>query len=94
MALGFNVRVYGEVFGPDPYIGADPFSNANAYSQAMVNNFPTSLPIFHPLSQGVQLAGGGAYMYSVIEIPPTGLNKHSRKYAVMQTVAQLDTLRG
>lgn len=89
MAQSFSVRVYGEVQGADPYTSS--FTRSDAYSSALVNNFPAQNVLIHPVSPGQQI--GSAYVYSIIEVPPTGLNIHSRKYAVQESVATLATLR-
>ena len=81
--------VYGIVQGGPPYRGADPFSRQITFPAAVVMSFPTADTLFHPTSQGVRF--GNYYVYSVIEVPATGLNQPSTKYAASTSVAALVT---
>lgn len=91
-AAHISARIYGEVQGQPPYIGATPFSRQVNYSASGIANIPTTGTIFHPLSQGIQF--GSSYCYSIIEVLPNALQQYSRKLATDQTVAQLATLAG
>ena len=84
--------VYGTVKGAPPYIGATPFAEQNTFSQQVSMSFPTSGTIFHPTTQGIRF--GNNYVYSVIEVQPTGLNQPSNKYASSDSVATLATNAG
>lgn len=91
-AAHFTAGIYGEVQGPPPYIGANPFSRQVNYSTPAALSMPTTGTIFHPLSQGILF--GSKYCYSIIEILPQGLQQYSRKLATDQTVATLATSAG
>ena len=84
-----SANVYGMVQGGPPYRGADPFSRQITFPAMTVMSFPTEGTTFHPLSQGVRF--GSYYAYSVIEVPATGLNQQSQKYAASNSVATLVT---
>jgi hypothetical protein len=92
MATHFTTWVYGMVQGGPPYRGANPFSRQITFPQQVQMSFPTEGTIFHPTSQGVRF--GNNYVYSVIEINPTGLNQQSEKYASSDSVATLATAAG
>ena len=88
----FNAWIYGEVQGSDPGAGAPPtYSRIIDYTAAQsgIKGFPSQGVLFHPLSP-VQTIGGISCA-AIIEIFPTGLNVHSRKYATDATVATLTT---
>lgn len=89
---GFITRVYGAIQGAPPYIGAQPFSEQVAFSQGQIANFPSTGTEIWPLSQGIQF--GNMYCYSIVIVPPSGLQQYGKKYATDQTVATLATLRG
>jgi hypothetical protein len=91
-AAHFTAGIYGEVQGQPPYIGANPFSRQNNYSQQAILSMPTEGVIFHPLSQGILFSK--TFCYSIIEILPGGLQQYSRKLATNQTVATLATAAG
>lgn len=91
----FSVRVYGEVEGQPPYAGTTPFSKVTAYDseQAQITAFPSNDVQIWAVNPG-QTLDGRNYVYSIIIVPPTGLNTHGRKYAAQQSVATLATLTG
>ena len=94
-AAHFSTRVYGAVQGNPPYANADgqtEFSRTIDYSYAGVVSFPTTGTAFFPLPNGVIV--GGAYVYSVIQVAPTGLNQHGQQYVTDSSVATLATLAG
>lgn len=81
--------VYGMVEGGPPYRGANPFSRQITFPAPVSMSFPTGPTLFHPTSQGVRF--GNYYVYSVIEVPASGLNQQSQKYATSSSVATLAT---
>lgn len=91
----FQVRVYGEIEGQPPYAGSTPFSKVTAYDStaAQVTTFPSNDVQIWAVNPG-QTLNGINYVYSVIIVPPTGLNTHGRKYVAQQTPATLATLTG
>lgn len=91
-AAHFTTWVYGLVQGGPPYRGASPFARQITFPAQVSMSFPTEGTVFHPLSQGVRF--GSNYVYSVIEINPTGLNQPSTKYASSDSVATLATAAG
>lgn len=97
-ASAFSAYIYGEIQGQPPFAGTQPFSRATAYSANARGNrsFPVQGTEVHPVTPGVQLSGGGAYIYSIIEVFATGLTggQESRKYASSDSVATLATNRG
>ena len=85
-----TANVYGMVQGGPPYVGTN-LTNPNFWDSPVSMNFPTAGTIFHPVSPGAQVNNTGNYIYSIIEVQPTGLNVHSVKYASNQSVATLAT---
>jgi hypothetical protein len=94
----FSAYIYGEIQGQPPFAGSQPFSRAYAYSANARGNrsFPVSGTVVHPVNPGVQLSGGGAYIYAIIEEVPGGLTTgaDTKKYATSTSVATLATARG
>lgn len=90
-AAHVTANVYGMVQGGPPYIGATPFARQITFPSPVVMSFPVSAT-FAPTSQGI--AFGSNYVYSIIEMPPTGLNVHGDKYAAGESVATLATAAG
>lgn len=96
-AAHVTVNVYGQVFGRPPYIGEtdeDAFSNFVVWDSATSMSFPTTGTIFHPVTPGQQVGNTSNYIYSVIEVQPTGGNVESNKFASNQSVATLATNAG
>lgn len=94
-AAHFSTRIYGEVEGQPPFqnaSGAAAFSRTKDWPASGIVSLPTTGTTFFPLANGVQV--GGAYVYSVIELAPTGLNVHGTKYVTDTSVASLATLAG
>lgn len=88
----FNAWIYGEVQGNDPGAGAPPtYSRYIDYTAAQsgIKGFPSVGVIFHPLSPAQTV--GGISCNSIIEVQPTGLNVHPRKYASDALVTTLTT---
>lgn len=91
-AAHVTTLVYGTIQGAPPYIGSNPFSNQNTFSQPVSMSFPTEGTIFHPTTQGIRF--GNYYVYSIIEVQATGLNQPSTKYGSSDSVATLATNAG
>jgi len=93
MAVHVTAGIYGQVWGQPPYIGTtsqDAFTNFTAWSAIQSISLPTTGTIFHPVSPGQQVGNSTTnYIYSVIEVQPTGLNQQSTKYACGSSVATL-----
>jgi hypothetical protein len=81
--------IYGMVQGGPPYIGSDPFARTIVFSEQVKMNFPTLGTVFHPTTQGIRF--GSNYVYSVVEVNPTGLNQQSVKFGSSDSVATLAT---
>lgn len=87
-----TANVYGTVQGQPPFGAALSSPDRSIFwATPVAMNFPTTGTVFHPVSPGVQVAGTSNYIYSVIEVQPTGLNVHGVKYASNQSVATLAT---
>lgn len=91
-AAHFSAFVYGMVQGAPPYRGSSPFARQINFPAGTIMSFPTAGTTFSPTNQGVRF--GSNYVYSVIEVAPTGLNQPSAKYAAGESVATLATLAG
>jgi len=96
MAVAFSTRIYGQVEGAPPYTnhaGASNFSRVIDWNYTPVMNFPAGTGIqISPLPNGTLV--GGAYVYSVIQVAPSGLNVHGEQYVSDSSAASLATLRG
>ncbi|MBP9720569.1 MAG: hypothetical protein KBD02_04840 [Bacteroides sp.] len=91
-AAHVTANVYGMVQGAPPYVGAEPFARQINFPTPAVMSFPTAGTVFTPTSQGIRF--GNNYVYSIIEVAPTGLNVHGAKYAAGESVATLATAAG
>lgn len=97
MAQGFSVRIYGKINQDPPYVpdaagNLDALQAAYDSDQAQVANISASIVNVWPISNPGAVVNGVS-CYSVIEVPPSGLNVHGDKFIAQQTVAQLATLR-
>lgn len=95
-AAHVSARIYGEIEGNPPFQdanGATAFSRVKPYPSAQVASLPTGVTNFWALPNGYQMPSG-SYVYSVIEIVPSGLNIHSEKYVSDQSAATLATNAG
>lgn len=88
MATHFLARIYGEIQGAPPF---DDISRVISYDNASVVSLPNEGNVFYPLPTGLQMASG-AYCYSVIIVPPSGLNVHGAKLVSDQSATTLNTL--
>ena len=86
--------IYGSIAGQPPYTGTKPFSNFNAWDTPAQMSFPTTGTVFHQVNPGQQVGNTSNYIYSVIEVQPTGLNQQSQKYASNVLIATLATNAG
>lgn len=94
MAVHFNARVYGEVQGSAPFARTNSSGQVESsltrvidFPFAGINSFPTDGVQLFPLPNGVLV--GGAYVYTVIQLPPSGLNVHGMKYVTDSSVTAL-----
>jgi hypothetical protein len=93
-AAHFSARIYGAINGNPPFTdgdGASAFSLSTKFNYAGVASFPTTGVSFWPLPNGFDM-GGGAYVYSVIRVEPSGLNVHGAQYVTDSSTATLATL--
>jgi len=95
MAAQVTTRVYGMIQGNPPFADANgqtAFSREIDFSFAGRVSFPTTGTAFFPLPNGVKI--GGAFVYSVIQVAPSGLNIHPTQFVTDSSVATLATLAG
>lgn len=93
---GFSTRIYGEIHGNPPYsnsAGATSFDRVIAYNPSGIQSLPSNAVNIVPLPNGYQMPNG-AYVYSVIQLPPSGLNIHGTQLVTDSSVATLATSRG
>lgn len=96
MAAHFTTRVYGFIEGSPPYTnaaGQSAFSRAVDYSPAPLASLPTDGTVFFALPNGYQMASG-KYVYSVIQVPASGLQTHGVQYVTDSSVTTLATAVG
>lgn len=87
-----TANVYGMMEGQPPFgTGLGSPSRSVFWDTPVSMNFPTTGTVFHPVSPGIQVNNTSNYIYSIIEVQPTGLNVHGAKYASNQSVATLAT---
>ncbi len=93
-AAHVTAGVYGTIAGQPNYTKTDPnkdFSNFNVWSAPAQMSFPTTGTVFHEVNPGVRVGTSSNYIYSVIEVLPTGLTpiNESAKYASNVAIATL-----
>src|SRR3954464_7372485 len=95
-AAHVTVNVYGTVAGQPPFPNgqANQFTSFIPWATPGAMSFPTTGTVFHPVNPGVQVGNTSNYIYSIVEVQPTGLNVNSAKYASNQLVATLATNAG
>lgn len=98
-AAHVTANVYGQVYGQPPYQGTtqnNAFANFVVWDSPTSMSFPTTGTIFHPVTPGQQVGLTSNYIYSVIEVIPSGLvpGGEGNKYATNQSVATLATNAG
>jgi hypothetical protein len=87
-----TANVYGMAQGSPPFgAGLSQPTRTFNWDTPVSMNFPTTGTIFHPVSPGIQVGNTSNYIYSIIEVQPTGLNIHGDKYTSNQSVATLAT---
>lgn len=89
-----TTRIYGQVFGTPPFqnaAGQAAFSNTKPFTVAPNASIALTGAHIWSLSNGVQMGPNNFYVYSVIELPPAGLNQPSVKLASDQSVTTLTT---
>ncbi len=89
--------VYGTIAGQPPYTNVnEPWANFNKWKNAAQMSFPTAGTVFHEVNPGQQVGNTSNYIYSVIEVVPTGLTPpaESTKYASNVLLATLATNAG
>jgi len=91
--------IYGTVQGQPPFQASTEdavFTRFIQWDTPTQMSFPTSGTVFHPVSPGVKVGNTSNYIYSVIEVIPTGLTTPGQgpKYASNQSVATLATNAG
>lgn len=94
-AAHVSARVYGEIHGTQPFqnkAGAAAFDLVKPWPTPQIVSFPTDSTTFTPLSNGVFVSN--FYVYSVIEVAPSGLNVHGSKYVTDTAAATLATNAG
>lgn len=94
MAAHFQAGIYGEVEGNSPFqdaSGNTAFSRDKVYPRSGVKSFSTAQTVIHPLNNGFQVTNlsGSFYMYSIVEVLPSGLNTHSDKFLSNDSAATL-----
>jgi len=95
ISAGFNARVYGRIQGTPPFTGTDgttSFDQTFPFNSAPLMNLPSDGVLITPLPNGTLV--GNTYVYSVISLPPSGLNVHGLQYASDSQAATLATNRG
>jgi hypothetical protein len=96
VSAGFSTRIYGEIEGSAPFAGptgTTAFSRVIAYNPSGIQSLPSGSVNIVPLPNGYQMPNG-AYVYSVIQLPPSGLNVHGTQLVTDSSVATLATSRG
>ncbi len=94
-ASHFSTQIYGMIEGSPPYTdgnGSTAFSRVIPFDYGGTWSLPTQGTIFVPLKNGVVI--GGNYVYSVIQVAPSGLNVHGVQYVTPDSVATLATAAG
>ena len=94
-AAHLTTNVYGMIQGQPPFGTGLSSPDRNIFWTTPVTmSFPTTGTVFHPVTPGIQVGNTSNYIYSVIEVQPTGLNTHGQKYCSNQSVATLATAAG
>lgn len=92
-------NIYGRVFGQPPFQGSnssDAFTNFVVWDSPTTMGFATQSITIHPVTPGQRVGNTSNYIYSVIEVNPSGLTPQpeSLKYASNQAVATIATNAG
>ena len=89
--------VYGTIAGQPPYTNNPPtIANFNQWDNAAQMSFPTTGTVFHEVNPGYRVGQTSNYIYSIIEVLPTGLATPAQdaKYATNVLIATLITNAG
>ena len=95
-AAHVTTRVYGMIEGSPPYTdgkGNAAFSRAIPFDYAGLWSIPTTGVNYVPLANGFAITPG-VYVYSVIQVAPSGLAVHGQQYVTDTSVATLATDAG
>lgn len=85
-------RIYGQVFGTPPFqtaAGAAAFSNVKPFPVAPLSYISLQGTNIWPLANGVLV--GNTYVYSVLELPASGLNQPTIKLASDQSASSISS---
>lgn len=96
-AAHVTAGVYGTIAGQPPYTNVnEPWSNFNVWKNPAQISAPTTGTIFHEVNPGQRVGNTSNYIYSVIEVVPSGLTSpnESTKYASNVLIATLATNAG
>ena len=84
-------RIYGQVFGTAPFTNPagtqSYFANVKPFPNAPLSYIQLANTTIWPLPTGYLV--GNSYVYSVLELTPTGLNQPSIKLASDQSAATI-----
>lgn len=86
-----TTRIYGIITGQPPFqnaAGTAAVSSFKQYPVAPLTSIATAGVNLWPLANGLQTLNG-YYVYTILEIPPSGLNQPSVKLATDQSVTTL-----
>jgi len=92
MAAHVTAGIYGTMEGSPPFgTGLGSPTRNLFWDTAVQMSFPTDGTVFHPVLPGVRVGNTSNYIYSIIEVLPTGLTTpgHGTKYASNASVATL-----
>lgn len=96
-AAHVTAGVYGTIAGQPPYTNpTEPWANFNKWKYPAQMSFPTTGTVFHEVNPGQRVGNTSNYIYSIIEVQPTGLTgpNESSKYASNVLLATLATNAG
>lgn len=92
MAEQLQAGIYGTFQGSPPFgTGLGDPARTLFWDTPIQMGFPTHSVVIHQVNPGVRVAQTSNYIYSVIEVPASGLNVHSTKYVSNTTAATLVT---
>ncbi len=96
-AAHVTAGVYGTIAGQPPYTNvAEPWANFNVWKNPAQMSLTTAGTNFHEVNPGQRVGNTSNYIYSVIEVVPSGLTPpaESTKYASNVLLATLATNAG
>lgn len=89
-----TTRIYGQVFGTPPFqnaAGAAALTNTKPFPVAPNASIALAGVNLWPLANGVQMGPNNFYVYSILELPASGLNQPTVKLATDKSVTTLTT---